>query len=385
MNQLQMLKMALISYVTNSAKAIWSAIAHPLSIIGSKKCNLKDYKIYGGGKNLLDVNRWFPKYVNGEGGITFKETNLADITYNCKINLDYWKQNTSYTFSCDYEITNAVKNSVYVTFIYTDGTTDTRWGCLGGTTTGSKSGKCTETSYSWKTVKSVQLSYATATTTISVKLTNMQIEKGATATEYEPYQYTDSFPITVRGKNLFNINAEREILKGSLPNDSYKVENGVMSFKTKYYNTSSTAFGLKVQVKKNTEYNFRLKTLTGRAYMRCFASNGVQLQQSNSYTNFNFNSGDNEVLYFSFASNAWEDYTELTDIIIVEDSSADKTYEPYIEPQTIDIFLDEPIGAGEVIQQSVDGLPNLPQYKGTTIYEVQADTPPSGIGVCYYG
>ena len=29
-------------------------------------------------------------------------------------------------------------------------------------------------------------------------------------------------------------------------------------------------------------------------------------------------------------------------------------------------------------------LPNLPQFKGTTVYEVQQDIPPSGIEVCYY-
>ena len=46
MNQLQMLKMALIGYV-NSAKAVWSIVAHPLEIFSKKGKNLKDYRIYG--------------------------------------------------------------------------------------------------------------------------------------------------------------------------------------------------------------------------------------------------------------------------------------------------------------------------------------------------
>ena len=46
MNQLQMLKRALIAYV-NSMKIIWSAIAHPLSIVSKRKGMLKDYRIYG--------------------------------------------------------------------------------------------------------------------------------------------------------------------------------------------------------------------------------------------------------------------------------------------------------------------------------------------------
>ena len=379
MNQLQMLKMALISYVTNSAKAIWSAIAHPLSIIGKKNCNVADYKIYGGGKNLLDVNKWFPKYVNGEGGITYKETDLANINYNCKVNLDYWKQNTSYTFSCDYEITNAVNNSVYVTFIYTDGTTDTRWGCLGGTTTGSKSGKCTETSYSWKTVQSVHLSYATAMTTISVKLTNMMIAEGASATEYEPYQYTDNFPVSVRGKNILDM-SKQSILLGY-----YSDSSGGSLSNSNFIRIDPIA------VKPNTVYTFSSNLII---YSVWFASgegssNSISAVRGNGKYNLTFTTPSNciqiRVCFYLAAVGKVDEGLSAFEWAMLELGEGDGVYEAYIESQTIDIFLDEPIGAGEVIQQSVDGLPNLPQYKGTTVYEVQTDTPPSGIEVCYYG
>lgn len=46
MNRLQMTKRALISYV-NAVKFIWSELAHPLTIVGKKNMNLRDYKIYG--------------------------------------------------------------------------------------------------------------------------------------------------------------------------------------------------------------------------------------------------------------------------------------------------------------------------------------------------
>lgn len=46
MNQLQMLKMAMIAYV-NSAKAVWSKVTHPLEIFSKKGRKLKDYRIYG--------------------------------------------------------------------------------------------------------------------------------------------------------------------------------------------------------------------------------------------------------------------------------------------------------------------------------------------------
>lgn len=44
--QLQMLKKALIAYV-NSLKAVWSAVAHPLSIPSKRRGKVKDYRIYG--------------------------------------------------------------------------------------------------------------------------------------------------------------------------------------------------------------------------------------------------------------------------------------------------------------------------------------------------
>lgn len=43
---MQMLKRALIAYV-NSAKAVWSEIAYPLTIASKRLCKLKSYRIYG--------------------------------------------------------------------------------------------------------------------------------------------------------------------------------------------------------------------------------------------------------------------------------------------------------------------------------------------------
>ena len=100
---LQMLKMALISYVTNSVKAIWSAIAHPLTIVSTKECNVKDYKIYGGGENLLDVESAWSEYANGEGGISYTKTDFGNVGGMDRIKCD-WKENTQYIFSFNYEI-----------------------------------------------------------------------------------------------------------------------------------------------------------------------------------------------------------------------------------------------------------------------------------------
>ena len=79
--------------------------------------------------------------------------------------------------------------------------------------------------------------------------------------------------------------------------------------------------------------------------------------------------------------NAVGDYVTMDNIMLR--TEGDDSFEHYIEPQTV--VVEKQLSSGEVIQKSVDGLPNLPQFNGTTTYEVLTDTPPSGIQVCYYG
>lgn len=46
MNNLQMLKKAMLAYVS-AVKFVWSSIAYPLSIVGKKLMNLRGYRVYG--------------------------------------------------------------------------------------------------------------------------------------------------------------------------------------------------------------------------------------------------------------------------------------------------------------------------------------------------
>lgn len=146
--------------------------------------NDKLYDVQINSKNLLDVKKVYPDYVNDEGGITFQRTDLQNIGWTyMSIN---WKANIQYTFSANYEITNSDNNSVFIRVDYTDGTQQSFWYSLGSNFTGSKSGKGSATTAAGKTVKRMYIGFTTGTRTIEVKLTNMQVEEGATATEYEP-------------------------------------------------------------------------------------------------------------------------------------------------------------------------------------------------------
>ena len=67
---------------------------------------------------------------------------------------------------------------------------------------------------------------------------------------------------------------------------------------------------------------------------------------------------------------------------MIEKGSAATEYEPYAEPVTTNIYLDEPLGSGETV--SYPDAPKLPTVKGTTIYEVDTTARPSQIDVTYY-
>lgn len=251
MNQLQMLKMALISYVTNMGKAIWSAVAHPLTIVSTKECNVKDYRIYGG------------------------ETEVSSI------------------------------------------------------------------------------------------------------------------PITIRGKNYFNL--------AKVPfetNSTQPYNNGLKATKTSSSNRGDR-IPISLPVNKtiyitldvvSAQISGSAKRVTldfldsGRSRVFAWNISSSIARKSYSYT------PSKEIRYVQFYFQTDNSQNAVGDTVTVDNimirTEGDDTYEGYIKPQTV--VVEANLGAGEVIQKSVDGLPNLPQYNGTTTYEVLTDAPPSGIEV-YYG
>ena len=249
---LQMLKRALISYVTNSVKAIWSAVAHPLTIVSTKECNVKDYRIYGGETEVSSIP------------ITIRGKNYFDL--------------------------GEVPFETNTTEPYNNGL---------------KAEKTSASNRGDKIPISLPLNKEI---TMTMDVVDSQIEGSVTRVTMGFYNKSGSL---VRSTN-------------------------VTATKTK----KSYTFTLTAEVK---------------------------------YIQFYFQSANDK--------NAVGDYVTMDNIMLR--TEGDSTYEHYIKPQTVTV--EAQLGAGEVIQKSVDGLPNLPQFNGTTTYEVLTDTPPSGIEVCYYG
>ena len=64
----------------------------------------------------------------------------------------------------------------------------------------------------------------------------------------------------------------------------------------------------------------------------------------------------------------------------LEKSEMATDFEPYVEPITRNIYIDEPLGEGKILKNPA----KLPTFKGTTIYEIDTNTKPSNMSVTYY-
>lgn len=65
-------------------------------------------------------------------------------------------------------------------------------------------------------------------------------------------------------------------------------------------------------------------------------------------------------------------------------NDAETGYEPYHEPITTNIYLDEPLGEGQSINYKKDGLPAIPTFKGTSIITADTTVQPSNAEIEYY-
>lgn len=259
--KLQMLKQALIAYVSNSVKAIWSTVAHPLTIVGSKNCNVKDYKIYGSGDGIGEAddngNYIIPIEVRGKNYF-----DLDKVSFNT---------NTTQPYN------NGIK------------------------------------------------AMKTETTNRGVKIPiDLPVEK--------------------------TIYLTLDVVDSKIAGTAKRVTLG-------FYNN------------KNSEIKFQniTSTIAHKTY-------SFTLGEEVSYIQFYF--------LYNTAGNNVGDYVTMDNIMFR--TEGDDVWEPYVEPVTVEIISPVPLDEGSYIQKSFDGLPELPQFKGTTTYEAMTDVPPSGMQVQYY-
>lgn len=146
--------------------------------------NDKVYDAFIHGKNLLDVNKYYGEWANENGGISIPYSGvlykISDFFISVK---GIFKENTQYTFSCNYNIAETTTTIISAQMKYTDGT---RSYINFGFNHRMGEGTASFVSTAGKTVKSFSFTYGTTSKVFNGELTEMQIEEGTAATEYEP-------------------------------------------------------------------------------------------------------------------------------------------------------------------------------------------------------
>ena len=357
MAHLQTLKKALISYVTNSAKAVWSAIAYPLSIFSSRSGKLKDYHIYGNtvqdgepapenpipmqSVGDLTVNLFDKDNPNIIKGLVYSST--LQIIYNdlCRLVWIEIEPNTTYTITklpqsgiCALSsVEPTVNGYVDVRYTYTD---------LGGT-----QGEYTVTSGENHKYLVVAIAPSSGGTyTEKEMIDSLQIQMGGTATEYEPYNKY-RIGVIARGKNILKApldvsSWEKKLITSA--NYSYNLgkilplnETVTLSFD---YTTIPKYFYFLTDDESVATVPY-LDTSLNVKYLVIDKVENLKLT-------FTPKEGKSYYLHSALSANntskavaqAWLD--KFTYIQIEYGSEATE-YEEYKEPKTFDIYLNEPL------------------------------------------
>lgn len=392
MAQLLMLKKALISYVTNSAKAVWSAISYPLSIISTRSGKLKDYHIYGNtiqdgepapdnpiemqsvgelvtegeyegkyrigvvarGKNMLkaplDVSSWGKQETSK---YSYKLNGILPINETVTLSFDYTTLPAYFYFLTDDESirSGATNENLRTVYLATDRLVNKKL------TFTPKEGK----SYYLYSALGANNSSATAAQAWLDRFTYMQIEYGNEATEYEEYKEPQTFDIY--------LNEPLRKVEGY--EDYIDFEKGVVvrSLKERALTGNENWYREAFRV-----YCFAEKSSSDGNKMLCISNRFVPYSWEKLYQN-SFLATKN--VGIAQQSGGVIVITPSQDIPSVEDWKAQlKAWNDEENPLTVIYYVNP-------TEEEVE-LPKLPQYKGTTVYEVDATIKPSGIKVFYY-
>jgi hypothetical protein len=362
-----MLKMALIAYV-NSMKAIWSAIAHPLSIISKKATILKDYRIYGNSVQDGEPTPENPIEVQSVGELT---KNLYDaqtypMTKGCYVYtvtgniIEGWEQ---YASTVDYMPCAELRGKT-ITLNHTGGNTpgisfysDKKEQILGVPNSNKTSVTATVPDEAFYYRFSVKVEYAD----------EAMVVEGDTPAEFEPY-HKYKVPVTVRGKNLFkyltgqwaNITLVEALASGDIVAGN-SASDHVNSYASGWYRPGNTNIGgicpilhtgdivtvsadiTLIELRRDTEYKPSIYVFSQEAN-NGHTSNGTTpinvgetVRISRTYTIAEKYDGD--AFYPIIPVNG--NVVKIENIQIAY--GTDSQYEPYIEPQVHNIYLDEPL------------------------------------------
>ena len=204
--------------------------------------------------------------------------------------------------------------------------------------------------------------------------------------EYDATSGKYKMPVVARGKNLINYRNFVSRNQSTMPltiNDDGSLDytgtyyikvdlSHLQSGKIYAFRMTYTFDGEVVNLGDNLgtgQFRYTDGTYIGARY-----GQGIQTDPNKELLEFHcyFKSGYQQ----TFTAKIWD--------IQLEESTASTDYEPYKEPITTDIYLDEPLSSGDSINYKEDNLPPLPTLEGTTVYDVRVEAQPSVMEVSYY-
>lgn len=202
----------------------------------------------------------------------------------------------------------------------------------------------------------------------SIELTNED-------TSYEPYGY--KVPVAVSGKNLLSKLPDSRINKGI---EYTNVNNLYLHIE----GTSNAAYSqttpISLLFKKGKYYiNFYCdEQYKSKLFVLLRNNNNIDITNVySSGASFELNNDETIKLIAGVRENNTTINTNMY-IQIVSGITSQSTYEPYIEPTTTNIYLDEPIEENESILLS-DTNVNIPTIKGTNVLTVDTEVQPSKV------
>ena len=173
-------------------------------------------------------------------------------------------------------------------------------------------------------------------------ISELQLTESDTVLPYEPYGY--KIPIKVRGKNLFNPN---KLTGGDLVK-----YNGVQcySYKDTNNNVGSGNFSYEDEFKENTRYTFTTKIYfedtSKNTSLEFLYTDGTKstVAISKPGTIYKFTTTSGKTLKQIRGAYMWGimRYIDLT-VTQLEEGTTATDYEPYYEPVTTNIYLNEPL------------------------------------------
>lgn len=210
----------------------------------------------------------------------------------------------------------------------------------------------------------------------SITYSNIQLEEGSIATDYEPYGY--KVPVVVNGKNLLNTKLSTTQLGAGITfqknNDGTVVVNG----------TPSKDFSLLAFPVYLTAARY---VLSGCPENQDATTLRCDLRNSQYSTVGGFDIGNGVIIsvnspgnyFFGIRVGAGYNCNNLKFYPMIRLSTIeDDTYEQYIEPTTTNIYLDEPISQNESISLS-DTEVDIQTIEGTNVLSIDTTIQPSNV------